>query len=51
MASPKKDASPMERMLAYTDGYHQLALYALITGAIVILASFFVNRLITDRSE
>ena len=51
MSSPKKDASPMERMVAYTDGYHQLALYALITGAIVILASFFINRLITDRSE
>ena len=51
MASPKKDASPMERMIAYTDGYQQLALYALITGAVVIIASFFLNKLIADRAE
>jgi hypothetical protein len=38
-------------MIAYTDGYHQLALYALVTGAVVIIASFSLNRLITDRSE
>jgi POT family proton-dependent oligopeptide transporter len=51
MASPKKDASPMERMVAYTDGYQQLALYALITGAVVIVASVFLNKLIADRAE
>jgi POT family proton-dependent oligopeptide transporter len=51
MASPKKDASPAERMIAYTDGYHQLALYALVTGVVVIIASFSLNRLIADRTE
>ena len=51
MASPKKDASPMERMLAYTDGYHQLAIYALITGLVVMLLSYVLNRLITDKAE
>lgn len=41
----------MERMIAYTDGYQQLALYALITGAVVIIGSFFLNKLIADRAE
>jgi POT family proton-dependent oligopeptide transporter len=51
MASPNEDATLQERMTAYTDGYYQLAIYAFITGAIVIVLSYWMNKLMTDKQE
>lgn len=45
MASPKKDASLTEKLISYTDGYYQLAIYALIAGVAVIALSPFVKKL------
>lgn len=40
--------SPKERLQCYTDGYQQLALYALICGAVLILISPLVRRLMGE---
>jgi proton-dependent oligopeptide transporter, POT family len=45
MANPKEDASLTEKMMSYTDGYQQLAIYALIAGLAVIFLSPFVKKL------
>jgi POT family proton-dependent oligopeptide transporter len=50
MASPNENATLAERMTAYTDGYHQLAMYAFITGVIVIVLSYWMNKLMKERS-
>jgi len=34
--------------LAYTDGYKQLAIYALIAGVVMILISPFVRKLMQE---
>jgi POT family proton-dependent oligopeptide transporter len=49
MASPNEKASLAERMTAYTDGYYQLAIYAFITGGLVIVFSFWMNKLMKER--
>jgi POT family proton-dependent oligopeptide transporter len=51
MASPNENATLQERMTAYTDGYYQLAIYAFITGAIVILLSYWMNKLMINKQE
>jgi POT family proton-dependent oligopeptide transporter len=48
MASPKDDASPMEKLQGYTDGYLQLAIYAAICGGALILISPLVRKLMGD---
>jgi POT family proton-dependent oligopeptide transporter len=45
MASPKEDATSAEKLISYTDGYSQLALYALISGIVLIAISPVVRRL------
>jgi proton-dependent oligopeptide transporter, POT family len=44
MTSPNKNASASEKLLTYTDGYKQLAIYALIAGIILILISSLVRK-------
>ncbi|MBC8054487.1 MAG: peptide MFS transporter [Sphingobacteriaceae bacterium] len=39
--------SPYQKLLTYTDGYKQLAVYALIAGIIMIAASPFIKRLMS----
>jgi POT family proton-dependent oligopeptide transporter len=51
MASPDEKASLATRLDGYTQGYYQLAIYAFITGAIVILASRWLKRLMQTESE
>ena len=51
MASPNEDATIQERMTAYTDGYYQLAIYAFITGAVVIVLSYWINKLMANKKE
>ncbi len=45
MASPDEDASLTEKLTSYTDGYYQLALYALIAGVVVIGLSPIIKKL------
>ena len=51
MASPDEKASLATRLDGYTQGYLQLAIYAFITGAIVILASRWLKGLMQTEEE
>ena len=51
MASPDEKASLATRLDGYTQGYYQLAIYAFITGAVVILASRWLKRLMHTEEE
>jgi POT family proton-dependent oligopeptide transporter len=45
MASPNEDAPLTEKLNSYTDGYYQLAIYALIAGLVVIAVSPLIKKL------
>ena len=45
MSTPNDDASKVEKLMAYTDGYKQLAIYALVCGLILILISSLMKKL------
>lgn len=45
MASPDENASLQTKLNSYTDGYYQLAIYALIAGVVVLALSPFVKKL------
>ncbi len=45
MASPNEKAPLMEKLNSYTDGYYQLAIYALIAGVVVIVLSPLIKKL------
>lgn len=45
MASPKEDATALEKLVSYTDGYQQLAIYALVSGLVLIVISPWVRKL------
>ncbi|CAN5471245.1 peptide MFS transporter [soil metagenome] len=48
MSSPDKDATLMVKLDSYTDGYKQLAIYALIAGVIMIIISPLVRKLMQE---
>ena len=48
MATAKEDASNMDALIAYTDGYKQLGIYALIAGVVLILISPMVKKLMQE---
>ena len=48
LSTAKEGSSKLEILLAYTEGYKQLGLYALIAGIILILISPFVKKLMQD---
>lgn len=48
MVSPNKDATAMEKLVSYTEGYHQLAIYALIAGLVLIAISPFVRKMMGE---
>jgi POT family proton-dependent oligopeptide transporter len=48
MASAQENASTTEKLIAYTDGYKQLAIYALIAGVVLLAISPLVRRLMQD---
>lgn len=48
MTSPKEDATPVDKLISYTDGYQQLAIYALIAGIILIIISPGVRKLMQE---
>ena len=48
MSDPNPKASLMEKLISYTNGYEQLALYSVICGVILIAISPFVRKLMGD---
>ena len=48
MTSPDENATAAVKLEAYTSGYEQLALYALICGGVLILISPFVRKLMQE---
>jgi POT family proton-dependent oligopeptide transporter len=48
MASPKDNASLTEKLISYTDGYHHLAIYALVSGVALIIISPLVRKLMGE---
>lgn len=45
MSTPNENASKMEKLMSYTEGYKQLALYALICGLVLIALSSVMKKL------
>jgi POT family proton-dependent oligopeptide transporter len=48
IAEASENASNLEKLAVYANGYKQLAIYALIAGLILILISPFVKKLMQD---
>ncbi|MDN3705787.1 peptide MFS transporter [Myroides ceti] len=48
MSSPNADASLLDKLISYTNGYQQLALYALGTGILIIVISPFIRKLMQE---
>ncbi len=48
MASPNENASVIEKLTSYTQGYSQLAIYALISGVVLIAISPLVRKLMGE---
>lgn len=48
MTSPADNATAMDKLISYTDGYRQLALYALVAGVVLIAISPGVRKLMGD---
>ncbi len=48
MSKANENATKMEKLVAYTDGYKQLAIYALIAGVVMIVISPLVRKLMHD---
>jgi POT family proton-dependent oligopeptide transporter len=48
MSSTNENATKTEKLISYTDGYYQLAFYAIISGIIVIALSPFIKKLMGD---
>jgi POT family proton-dependent oligopeptide transporter len=48
MSSPDENASIMTKLQGFTDGYYQLAIYALIAGVVLIAISPLVRKLMHE---
>ena len=48
MSVPNSDASLTEKLISYTNGYEQLAIYAVVCGVILIAISPMVRKLMGD---
>ena len=48
MTSPAENATAMDKLISYTQGYRQLAIYALIAGVVLIAISPGVRKLMGD---
>lgn len=48
ISNPNENASLMEKLISYTGGYQQLAIYALIFGLIVLLLSPGIRKLMQN---
>lgn len=45
MSSPDENASALDKLMAYTGGYQQLAIYSVIAGVLLIALSPFIKKL------
>ena len=50
MVSPNENATIAQQMTAYTNGYYQLAIYAFVTGGVIMALSYWMNKLMKDRT-
>jgi POT family proton-dependent oligopeptide transporter len=50
MSVPGDDASALEKLLSFTAGYKQLALYALIAGVILLILAPMIKKLMSAKS-
>ena len=48
IAKASENASNIEKLYTYTNGYQQLAIYALIAGVVLLVISPFVKKLMQD---
>jgi POT family proton-dependent oligopeptide transporter len=48
IAQASENASNYEKLIIYTEGYKQLAIYALIAGVVLILISPLVKKLMQE---
>ena len=48
MSSPNQNASLSEKLVLYTSGYKQLAIYALVAGVILLIISPLVRKLMQE---
>ena len=48
IAKASKNASNVEKLIVYADGYKQLAIYALLFGVVLIVISPFVKKLMQE---
>ncbi|MGZ5193227.1 MAG: peptide MFS transporter [Kaistella sp.] len=48
MATAKEGSTNMDALLAYTEGYKQLGIYAVIAGLVLIIISPFVKKLMQE---
>jgi len=48
MSSPDENASLTTKLLGYTDGYYQLAIYAFISGVILIVFTPLIKKLMQE---
>lgn len=48
MSSPDENASLVTKLQGYTDGYYQLAVYALISGAVLIIFTPLIKKLMQE---
>jgi proton-dependent oligopeptide transporter, POT family len=48
MATAKADATLTEKLISYTEGYKQLALYALVAGIVLLVISPLVRKLMHE---
>jgi POT family proton-dependent oligopeptide transporter len=48
MSSPDENASLLTKLQGYTDGYYQLAVYALISGVVLIIFTPLIKKLMQE---
>jgi len=48
MTLAEENATKVEKLIAYTDGYQQLAIYALVAGVVLIVISPLVRKLMQE---
>jgi len=50
MSSPDENASAMDKLIGYTNGYQQLAIYAVVAGVLLVVISPFIKKLMNGVS-
>ncbi|MNY32893.1 dipeptide/tripeptide permease B [compost metagenome] len=48
LAEASENDTPLQKLMSYTEGYKQLAIYALIAGIVLIIISPLVKKLMQE---